>query len=77
LTSLDQAARLYLVSPTNRRTDKTMAHGDITRMEYKVTIRTSLGNLRTEWRGTEAEVAADRAKFDVVDVEYTTHVLDF
>jgi len=54
-----------------------MAHGDITRQEYKVRIRTDLGTIITEWALTEERVEVLRTKYNVVSVEWTTHVLDY
>ena len=54
-----------------------MAHGDTTRMEYRIRIRTSLGNIRTEWRTDAAQAEALRDRFDVVSIERVERVLDF
>ena len=52
-------------------------HGQDTRMEWKVRIRTSLGTIRTEWRLTEESAEALRDRFDVISIEYATRILDF
>lgn len=54
-----------------------MAHGDITREEYRVRIRTTLGNVRTEWARDLDRVAYLRERWDVVDVELVTRALDY
>jgi len=55
-----------------------MAHGDITRMEWKVTIERPNGFGRyVEWAQTEQRVSELRARYNVVSVEWAEHVLDF
>ena len=49
----------------------------ITRTEFKVTIRTSLGTVRTEWRRTSEAAEALRERFDVIDITEAEHLLDF
>lgn len=53
------------------------AHGSQKRIEWKVTIRTSLGTLRTEWRTSQEAAEALREQYDVVSIEQAEHALDY
>ena len=52
-------------------------HGEITRWEWKIVCRTSLGTHVTDWRATEESAKAFAAGKDVVSIEYVEHVLDY
>lgn len=54
-----------------------MSRQNLRRVEWRVRIRTPLGNITTLWRLTRESAEALRERYDVVSIDEVERILDF